>query len=129
MGTVLHQVTGAHGEVARPVFQSPSRWGRCCIAKTKSGINVTIQVFQSPSRWGRCCIWWIAAKPSRWGRCCICCGPKRQGKGADVSVPFSMGTVLHPYHFVWCPKYRRVSVPFSMGTVLHRAALAVAFSK
>ena len=38
----------------------------------------------------------------------------------DVSVPFSMGTVLHPKFCSPRPlRWLRVSVPFSMGTVLH----------
>ena len=34
--------------------------------------------------------------PSRWGRCCIDGNGSRSRTGGDVSVPFSMGTVLHP---------------------------------
>ena len=112
------------------MFQSPSRWGRCCILTTSSGVRSTA-AFQSPSRWGRCCIaprwpWRSASRvfqsPSRWGRCCI-----RGGHGArlghpGVSVPFSMGTVLHldSTALRW-PWFACVSVPFSMGTVLHRS--------
>ena len=39
--------------------------------------------------------------------------------GCIVSVPFSMGTVLHPPAFNRCSSTEFVSVPFSMGTVLH----------
>ena len=70
-------------------FQSPSRWGRCCIGnRNRSGSADS--AFQSPSRWGRCCIGnlgWMPSlpisrsfqSPSRWGRCCI--------KTAPDSVP------------------------------------------
>src|ERR1700691_4224516 len=37
-----------------------------------------------------------------------------------VSVPFSMGTVLHQLSPRRADGFNRVSVPFSMGTVLHR---------
>ena len=58
--------------------------------------------------------------PSRWGRCCIAANRCRTGSAVPVSVPFSMGTVLHRSG----PESMRrqlliVSVPFSMGTVLH----------
>ena len=36
-----------------------------------------------------------------------------------VSVPFSMGTVLHPFAGKLATDRPPVSVPFSMGTVLH----------
>ena len=83
-------------------FQSPSRWGRCCICR--SSMVVVKSAFQSPSRWGRCCIVSSDAtvtrlspfqSPSRWGRCCIGeCGQAGASR-YHVSVPFSMGTVLH----------------------------------
>jgi hypothetical protein len=76
--------------------------------------------FQSPSRWGRCCIWhMLRGIPARCGvassisdsRLCRRFSPLLDGDGvaslirrmsngprrlALVSVPFSMGTVLHP---------------------------------
>ncbi len=61
------------------LFQSPSRWGRCCILSRFSFGMVTMK-FQSPSRWGRCCIVIIE---------------EAVAKMKAVSVPFSMGTVLH----------------------------------
>src|ERR1035441_2271655 len=61
-------------------------------------------LFQSPSRWGRCCILQRAVP----GDVQFC-----------VSVPFSMGTVLHPSKSVSTTCSASVSVPFSMGTVLH----------
>src|ERR1700685_1380891 len=64
--------------------------------------SVPIYPFQSPSRWGRCCI-----NRSPVGPCVV----------LPVSVPFSMGTVLHQ-DFNDCPGFEvGVSVPFSMGTV------------
>ena len=87
----------------RSRFQSPSRWGRCCI-KVDCTSQIGTVAFQSPSRWGRCCI--QAARPmilgpqefqspSRWGRCCIGVLSLDPGTALPVSVPFSMGTVLH----------------------------------
>src|SRR5579863_236550 len=94
------------------------------------GRSVLVQ-FQSPSRWGRCCI-------HSDGDDCI--------KANIVSVPFSMGTVLHHRsharkiatlirfrplldgdgvasftNLLFLNRNVLVSVPFSMGTVLHRA--------
>ena len=96
-------VPACAGHVTR--FQSPSRWGRCCIEGRNLPGNVSGCAFQSPSRWGRCC---------------IVRGFRDRGRFQYVSVPFSMGTVLHPP--VSCPPHIGVgvSVPFSMGTVLHR---------
>ena len=37
-------------------FQSPSRWGRCCIWGVLPEGPGLRREFQSPSRWGRCCI-------------------------------------------------------------------------
>ena len=65
------------------MFQSPSRWGRCCIVGVCASAEEMHKRFQSPSRWGRCCIEMVDRasylyrkfqSPSRWGRCCICCG-------------------------------------------------------
>ena len=63
-----------------PVFQSPSRWGRCCVyaamrrrsangfvsvpfsmgtvlrRKWRHHLDIRTNTFQSPSRWGRCCV-------------------------------------------------------------------------
>jgi len=64
----------------------------------------TVPVFQSPSRWGRCCfyVFGLLGHP-----------------GLDVSVPFSMGTVLlFPRRLRRPTRVSAVSVPFSMGTVL-----------
>ena len=41
---------------------------------------------------------------------------------SEVSVPFSMGTVLHHSVLSAIRGVSIVSVPFSMGTVLHRIA-------
>ena len=85
MGTVLHLRSPTTSAWVRSSFQSPSRWGRCCIAATPVELGAVI-AFQSPSRWGRCC---------------IAHGPARMGSAASiVSVPFSMGTVLHHVQFV-----------------------------
>ena len=56
MGTVLHLARRADGCAVAVMFQSPSRWGRCCIARRVAGIPRSSHRFQSPSRWGRCCI-------------------------------------------------------------------------
>ena len=142
------------------LFQSPSRWGRCCI-HVKGLPRLHFELFQSPSRWGRCCIapdltyWGMVAavfqSPSRWGRCCIRTGPSTPLLVPyKVSVPFSMGTVLHrrcrmddcECYICFSPlldgdgvassasatPWRRstsVSVPFSMGTVLHLCSVWV----
>jgi hypothetical protein len=37
----------------------------------------------------------VFQSPSRWGRCCITYGRRASRKRPSVSVPFSMGTVLH----------------------------------
>src|SRR5579863_6504308 len=130
MGTVLHprlmlkqggrshvsvpfsMVTVLHPAMLNPCtnimqrFQSPSRWGRCCIFQQPADKRFCTPLFQSPSRWGRCCI--------------ASCGWEAVAISICVSVPFSMGTVLHllelDFAAVDCI---RVSVPFSMGTVLH----------
>ena len=46
------------------------------------------------------------------------------GRSCSVSVPFSMGTVLHPYGKLRRNGRQNVSVPFSMGTVLHLSRAA-----
>jgi hypothetical protein len=118
-----------HNDQVFFLFQSPSRWGRCCIDSTERQ-PLPPHPFQSPSRWGRCCIAGDrSARPTT----------------RNVSVPFSMGTVLHPSRHktslqavtgfsplldgdgVASPRIGQgllrkepVSVPFSMGTVLHR---------
>ena len=57
--------------------------------------------------------------PSRWGRCCICIESRACCGRPAVSVPFSMGTVLHLCSHARCrDTCSVVSVPFSMGTVL-----------
>ncbi len=104
MGPVLHRYLDWDERAALAMFQSPSRWGQCCISLVVL-LAAFIVMFQSPSRWGQCCIFGVPAgqvenhfvfqSPSRWGQCCIqCIG----GVGVDivqVSVPFSMGPVLH----------------------------------
>src|SRR5271157_5557220 len=57
--------------------------------------------------------------PSRWGRCCIGASLRHRGGLPAVSVPFSMGTVLHLVTLAAWKVGPVVSVPFSMGTVLH----------
>ena len=80
-------------------FQSPSRWGWCCI-RLAMAIRICAS-FQSPSRWGWCCIpasggTYCAIcgfqSPSRWGRCCIVCRRCVGLSHRSLSVPFSMGT-------------------------------------
>ena len=135
-------------------FQSPSRWGRCCISMTVPDHADRSSPFQSPSRWGRCCITIaliplhsedlrfsplldgdgvassfapVAGRrgstfqsPSRWGRCCIEIASVTEAYVPTVSVPFSMGTVLHRAGRARSSQCGvSVSVPFSMGTVLH----------
>ena len=129
MGTVLHRWRRLLIGSPPLLFQSPSRWGRCCIVGQFLGQWRGLR-FQSPSRWGRCCIAIVR---------------RRSNGHRNVSVPFSMGTVLHHVHDAephgrfpafqspsrwgrccirWsaCRRTRSstVSVPFSMGTVLHR---------
>ena len=166
-------------------FQSPSRWGRCCIAQADPRVTRQSSLFQSPSRWGRCCIPtfqvatdgnsqrfsplldgdgvashcladWRTADPHRFSPLLDGDGVASAGEmvpdaatATDVSVPFSMGTVLHQsiegvgarriHSFQSPSRWGRcciadavtgsertaiVSVPFSMGTVLHRTTLS-----
>ncbi len=75
------------------------------VASTQQGNAVAAgTVFQSPSRWGQCC---IKKRPS----------PRLTP--SRVSVPFSMGPVLHREGPRPCSIRSCVSVPFSMGPVLH----------
>ena len=130
MGTVLHHILA----ILRPppvVFQSPSRWGRCCIATIMASHYSDLLRF-SPLLDGD----GVASHRLR--------SDSRASYG--VSVPFSMGTVLHPLRSairIERPVIRfsplldgdgvasrrsdgdrlsviPVSVPFSMGTVLHQ---------
>ena len=124
----MHRSGGAAPRYRGQRFQSPSRWGWCCIGCSEFEPCVA-EWFQSPSRWGWCCIPRTHRRtaadrsfqsPSRWGWCCIdhgqlndapssCFSPLLDGDGVAsligspvrtirrlVSVPFSMGTVLHP---------------------------------
>ena len=79
MGTVLHLLYRDGFAFGPLSFQSPSRWGRCCI----------VQVNLSAAQY-----YWFQS-PSRWGRCCIGGGSHTVRYSVVVSVPFSMGTVLH----------------------------------
>ena len=130
MGTVLHPCGSARWTARIHRFQSPSRWGRCCIADGGILRCIGMFVFQSPSRWGRCCIRALdAPKASAFSSF----SPLLDGDGVasdssaqlsadrpSVSVPFSMGTVLHPAASSLDGRFFfAVSVPFSMGTVLH----------
>ena len=112
------------------MFQSPSRWGRCCIALALLDA-LDFLVFQSPSRWGRCCIvrftdqgavLTIVSVPFTMGTVLHPPCPLVLIRLPPVSVPFSMGTVLHRQNQLLHITYSLVSVPFSMGTVLHRGS-------
>ena len=95
-------------------FQSPSRWGRCCILVLHLRQRELLDAFQSPSRWGRCCI----PLPLR----CI-------GGTAVVSVPFSMGTVLHlPKNSQVGRKYPRRFSPLLDGDGVASAQEAIRLS-
>src|SRR5579871_3656816 len=50
VASIAHQPLAPLGQL----FQSPSRWGRCCFLITRDGRDL-MGKFQSPSRWGRCC--------------------------------------------------------------------------
>jgi hypothetical protein len=130
MGTVLHHYRN-HPMAGRrqiPLFQSPSRWGRCCIFQY-FGHRAPKRKFQSPSRWGRCCIivTVVAAVTEKFVSVPFSMGTVLHQRLRSVesslpcvSVPFSMGTVLHLLgHFAALAMMNWVSVPFSMGTVLH----------
>ena len=85
-------------------FQSPSRGGRCCITELAAS-NSTPSVSFSPLLVGD----GVASdfppgypigssmfqSPSRGGRCCILGRGHGLHRRAQVSVPFSWGTVLH----------------------------------
>ncbi len=64
----------------RHLFQSPSRWGRCCIAAEVHPGEGERQ-FQSPSRWGRCCIFTIRSA----ARAITCFSPLLDGDGVASS--------------------------------------------
>src|ERR1700677_313097 len=128
MGTVLHRHHNNKGERQIQRFQSPSRWGRCCIIYSQQGRYIDNMVFQSPSRWGRCCIDGadlhargdrVVSVPFSMGTVLHPSGDRAAARGTPVSVPFSMGTVLHQGTRIDDKHDQRVSVPFSMGTVLH----------
>ena len=131
MGTVLHPAPIPNPPQGRWAFQSPSRWGRCCIDQFQRLGTETDKRF-SPLLDGD----GVASLLRQ----------QRSARASPVSVPFSMGTVLHPSAASagnssptpfqspsrWgrccisagstcCRCTRHVSVPFSMGTVLHRA--------
>ncbi len=116
MGTVLHRADQARPECDRRSFQSPSRWGRCCIGA--AGANGRGQQASfSPLLDGDGV---ASASASRATVSSLCCfSPLLDGDGVascwryrssvpsdgrvastpcdvSVSVPFSMGTVLHP---------------------------------
>ena len=138
---------------AAPRFQSPSRWGRCCItgawasyARVQRGFSPLLDGdgvasylawlatspvvwFQSPSRWGRCCINPPAVDgPERIARF----SPLLDGDGV-ASVPRARHSSIPVASFsplldgdgvasareVTGIGFVAVSVPFSMGTVLH----------
>ena len=71
-------------------FQSPSRWGRCCIPLTARH-QLALKGFQSPSRWGRCCI-------EPWTACSIrllsCFSPLLDGDGVASEENNVVGTLL-----------------------------------
>ena len=99
MGTVLHLESRVQAWGPPSLFQSPSRWGRCCIES--GGVQHRNDfMFQSPSRWGRCCI----SLPLVAGY-----------RVAQVSVPFSMGTVLHRYDRAASIQIRRFQSPSRWG--------------
>src|ERR1700733_1010183 len=111
-------------------FQSPSRWGRCCIALAswmEGAHRVNVSVPFSMGTVLHREIWreyvvtsMLFQSPSRWGRCCILANVGSRILLPNVSVPFSMGTVLHLAEFAaQHSSVQDVSVPFSMGTVLH----------
>src|SRR5579871_1323309 len=54
MGTVLLLIESFAKRVEFVLFQSPSRWGRCCFDTANISRDGRYR-FQSPSRWGRCC--------------------------------------------------------------------------
>ena len=105
MGTVLHRPQSRSGVAVDDLFQSPSRWGRCCIATVETlvagryGVSVPFSMGTVLHRAG----------VMDGGRAsCECFSPLLDGDGVAsrdmarvrryldaVSVPFSMGTVLH----------------------------------
>ena len=133
MGTVLHRLQRCISLPRKLMFQSPSRWGRCCIAGSFSRAKISAPCF-SPLLDGDGVASFISWRLTM--------------NTVGVSVPFSMGTVLHPgslrairaCHLEFqspsrwgrcciagsaaaaCNTATFVSVPFSMGTVLHRTA-------
>ena len=58
MGTVLLPPCPSTPAFPYQLFQSPSRWGRCCFAGPPIAEPREHSEFQSPSRWGRCCFMW-----------------------------------------------------------------------
>ena len=120
-------------------FQSPSRWGRCCMDlqdDTPICQEYLSVAFQSPSRWGRCCI--ICATGNDHSRSpCLCFSPLLDGDGLASAVTRSLSLAVtlfqSPSRWGWsCIQLRShrwkrvpvgVSVPFSMGMVLHLGVL------
>ncbi len=105
MGTVLHQ-SSHHGRAHRlATFQSPSRWGRCCItALLRCGICANACF--SPLLDGD----GVASRtPWRFRAASSCFSPLLDGDGVASSTSSRRSSYM-----------RAVSVPFSMGTVLHR---------
>ena len=101
MGTVLHLEHATSRIVSRlhrfsPLLDGDGVASSAC--PTLQAINV---LFQSPSRWGRCCIC---------SHGCIAAG------SIAVSVPFSMGTVLHRrIELTARPAVRRFQSPSRWG--------------
>ena len=130
MGTVLHHAGLWIDQHPFRRFQSPSRWGRCCI------FAVFLRVFEkvrfSPLLDGdgvasaRAVLIWPFRDQFQSPSDVVCVAsqqglhPQAVRTWCMVSVPFSMGTVFNDR-----PPDRAaiagssVSVPFSMGTVLH----------
>ena len=80
MGTVLHPPAEARLVQAFLWFQSPSRWGRCCILRSwphrrrRPAVSVPFSMGTVLHRWRASWRWRIGVRfqsPSRWGRCCI----------------------------------------------------------
>ena len=126
MGTVLLLGSGSSIHEASTCF-SPLLDGDGVASRARPRTSPWELRFQSPSRWGRCCfpitsrchiVPLNVSVPFSMGTVLLRALQFSEAADSLVSVPFSMGTVLlrlmPPAHIA----RSRVSVPFSMGTVL-----------
>src|SRR5579863_8678123 len=104
MGTVLHPLADGYHVAALTLVSVPFSMGTVLHQFQFADICPQFRLFQSPSRWGRCCIIGGVPRIPAWSAVSV---PFSMGtvlhrhpgevplRAMVVSVPFSMGTVLH----------------------------------